>query len=479
MKLLLLKILLQRRARDEGFTLPMVIALGLVMLLLGAINLVRSSEENLSAISQNSRTDALAIAELGIVRYRQLLDTNRALTLTDLYDDTVSPVLNLWTAQTETCDVITDTGGGWADYISSTWRPINLDETTLGRDVNNDGDSSDTAANIGDYKIVNYIYNSDTPFDQTDDANNVNSDGTLIIKGRTPDGSKAQIETKIPIRINPQDMDNLAPALWIEDNTITDAKLGTLTVTDGKIVIKDQATTTRGCNTFTFTGTNNVISDPRNVPPITNIKTLIDAATLVPPTPPETTGATKNNLNNALSSDMLLGRTTDNQHSDERFYYEVTGGSLNIDDNVNLETDGTAKVTLYVDNDITIGNSVKINKDSISSTYLEIYVNGNRTININTGGTTVDITAFIHAPDSTLNITGGGTVNIKGSVWVQDWNNSGGATVTITPDNAYNGLSATSDKSYEFYTTTQNRTPKPLTDNPIDWKTEEVRETLP
>lgn len=81
MKLLLLKVLLQRRARDEGYVLPMVIAIGLVMVLLGAVNLTGASEETLSAISQNSRSDALAIAEIGVARYRELLDNNRILTV--------------------------------------------------------------------------------------------------------------------------------------------------------------------------------------------------------------------------------------------------------------------------------------------------------------------------------------------------------------------------------------------------------------
>jgi hypothetical protein len=74
MKLLLLKSLLQRRARDEGFTLPMVIALGLVMLLLGAISITTANEENITAITQNSKSDALAIAEIGVARYRETLD---------------------------------------------------------------------------------------------------------------------------------------------------------------------------------------------------------------------------------------------------------------------------------------------------------------------------------------------------------------------------------------------------------------------
>ena len=67
MKLLLLKILFKRRARDEGMVIPVVIAFGLIMALLGTFSIVQSSEENLGAITDNSNAKALAAAEAGIV----------------------------------------------------------------------------------------------------------------------------------------------------------------------------------------------------------------------------------------------------------------------------------------------------------------------------------------------------------------------------------------------------------------------------
>jgi hypothetical protein len=466
---LLLKVLLFRRARDEGFTLPMVIAIGLVMILLSAVNIVRSNEENLNAITQNSRTDALAIAELGIARYRELLDRNRVLTIYNLGD---------WTARTEVCDTITDTGGGWADSASAAWRNITLDETTVGADINSDGDTTDTSLNIGSYKIVGYTYNgrkvtatNNPDFDQTRDVSNENpagtpATGTLRVKGRATDGSEAQIQAEIPIRINASDMTNLAPALWIGDGTLDASSMGNLTIPNTTNIVLSQAGT--GCNDPANIGTNSVIADSRSVPSISNIVTLIGAAT---------TGVTKNSISTTtnLSGSPLLGQTTDKQHGDGRYYYEVNNTNpFIIDPNTDIQTDGTAEATLYVDNNMTINNGVKINSDSISSAYFEIYVNGNRTITINTGATPIEITALIHAPNSTLNITGTGNVTINGSVWVREWNNSTSGTVTITPDNTYDSLTASNDLSYKFYTTTQQRTPKPITSNPSDWKTQEV-----
>ena len=74
--------------------------------------------------------------------------------------------------------------------------------------------------------------------------------------------------------------------------------------------------------------------------------------------------------------------------------------------------------------------------------------------------------------NSTLTITGGGTVNINGSVWVNDFVNTT-ATVNISPDDS-NLSSTVSDKAYEFYTTTSGRTPRPITGSPTNWNTEEI-----
>ncbi|MEL6788751.1 MAG: hypothetical protein AAFO76_15425, partial [Cyanobacteria bacterium J06607_15] len=116
-------------------------------------------------------------------------------------------------------------------------------------------------------------------------------------------------------------------------------------------------------------------------------------------------------------------------------------------------------------------------RSKISSTYLEIYVNPDRVLNDITissvAGDTLTIDALIHAPGSTLTITGSGNVVINGSVWVDDFINTNGATVTINPDMTSTS-SVAADRSYEFYATTSTRIPRPLTSSPTDWKTQEA-----
>ncbi len=522
MKLLLLKTLLQRRARDEGFTLPMVIALGLVMLLLAAVSITTANEENLTAITQNSRSDALAIAEVGVARYRELLDRNRELTI---YDDA------LWATKTTREEVCNNEDKDITSFLRG--RSQNLVDT---QDLDNDGNSTES---IGSYSLVSYDYsNSDGVFNRTDDTANNDAKGILTVQGTAADDSKAQIQVEIPIRINPDDMTNLAPALWIGN---TSPNLGNLTIGNGNVVIKDQATsTTDGCRDFSDDDVSDgsqklsaanrpVISNSRNLPSIQKIiddvnnaksawnVTGINLLNNRPPTVTEpktiSPGVTFNNYKKATFAPSTdKGYKPDPEPGNKdcsvvklcRYYYELSGtGTLTYID-TDLLTDGIAKTTLLLNrpltieatNDATTGQDVKIGSTGNTSTSdaFEIYVKDNdavvtnystNTISINVAsGKTVTINGFIHASESRLTITGSGTVNINGSVWVKDFVNTT-ATVNISPDMIARVPTAsdpsTSDRAYKFYDTTAefySETPemtnRPLTGSPTNWKTEEV-----
>ena len=493
MKLFLVKILLQRRARDEGFTLPIVIALGLVMILLGAVNITSANEENLNAITQNSRSDALAIAEIGVARYRELLDKNRILALYDERPPTATEVSNSidtqqWGDRTDVCS------SNIASFLLDQENTISITED--GIDLNYNGDTDDTFRR-GSYELISYDYsNADGALDLTDDALNSNARGELVVKGNATDENgnvlnSAQIKVDIPIRINIRDMGNLAPALWIGDDTVTAAELGDLTVTNGNVVLQDTAVTTGttadGCGDFTAlenaTGTGlNIISDPRAIPSIQPIINTITAAenasggdrTNALPSTADNTNAVGNTGATAYG-EPPNGQTFNAARDcptirDCRYYYK--SGALTIDNN--LTTDGIARATLYINGALDIrpsGGNIRIGS-SVASNYFEIYVDNNQAITIDTTNGDVTIDGFIHAPGSTLSVTGTGTVTIRGSVWVNDFVNTS-ATVNISPDRS-NLSTAVSNMAYEFYTTTPNRTARPITGSPENWRTEEV-----
>ena len=555
MKLFLLKTLLQPRDRDDGYVLPMVIAVGLVMMLLGAVNLTSAKEESFSAITQNSRSDALAIAEIGVAQYRELLDRNRILTIYN-HGEWTSNNVNGVDVAGQTCDVITNVGNGWASsepagtaFNAANWRAVTLDEATVNRDLNNDGDAVDNNVNIGWYKIVDYEYDIDGNIDDIDlttpgiqrdpddsgvfnvvsdantdddpvapgtppppapvgsitDENDVDDDGQsdargiLTVKGRTPDGSEAQIEVEIPIRIN--DLNNFAPVLWIGDGAITTPSNLSVPNPDDNIVLANSA----NCDaTGAMAGNTNVIRDPRGIPPIINDPE--DATIGLPATRRNDAGT----INTSGGRQILPSPRTivtpaapgvpavytapDNKtsnDSDGRFLY-VTN-SLTVANN-DLITDGVSKVTLYVKNNInitgsaantptnplTIGNSDSTNlanfnngTTNVSSHNLEIYgTAGTTQINIDPNGGNINIEAFIHAPNAVLNITSNGQININGALWIRNITNTGGANLIIRGDRT--DTTTADEPSYKFYTTSASRTPRPLTGSPINWKTEEV-----
>lgn len=555
MKLFILKILLQRRDRDEGFVLPLVIAIGLMMTLLGAVNIIGASEENLNAAAKNSSTDALAIAEVGVARYRELLDTNRVLALYNVYTNPAGDNINRWTGAgvvtgaANTYGIDSVCSADIATFADRTaWQNVILNEADAGADLNGDGDTADNV-NTGQYRLVSYVYDIDgdvtnedarqitiggtnpwtANFSQISDDRNDDDDvafndttvatynprGILTVQGRTdPNGAVSEVQVEIPIKINQQDMNNLAPALWIGSGNI--ASLGNLIIFDDPDPVRDPDTisdTNIVITSPTNAGnpgcidppdqnapggtTNRIISDPRSIP---TIQPIIDAINFA-----RTDGGNQTNTVPFDSgTEFILGRPPASPTPDRPYARQTDGSTfINYDNrtpataagdwdckNIRqcryyydlgvttiaqpMRTDGIAKATLYIDGVLNINADIR---SKISSTYLEIYVDPDQVLNDITissvAGDTLTIDALIHAPGSKLTITGSGNVVINGSVWVDDFINTNGATVTINPDMTSTS-SVAADRSYEFYATTSTRIPRPLTSSPTDWKTQEA-----
>ncbi|MDJ0901165.1 MAG: hypothetical protein QNJ55_20385 [Xenococcus sp. MO_188.B8] len=516
MKFLLFKILLLHRTRDRGFTLPMVIGIGLIMVLLSSVGLLQSSEENLIAISKEQSSTSLAMAELGIARYRELLNNNRVLAIYSLDNPDWG-----WTntdISNQTCDVISDDPGGWANNTDQDgWRDITLtlNENVYGADLNFDGDQIDTISEpIGSYRLVNYIYDNDDDidpanddtdtdedgiFDQTSDAANPDEPkGILTVQGRdNSDGSIAQIQVDIPIGVNTEDLNTLDPGIWIHQSDEAAINFGTITFTSGNLVLYRAAGVTADvrCADFTPPGTvtgtadTEFIRDPRDLPPLVELPD--------PPSPlvPE-------DKINILESDggggfddiagdgrfiffnpgvddkgelilgtLAAGEITNSDDAgtgytgDDRYYYFVGAdldnpSDLTINDGQSIITDGEAEVIIYVDGDLNINGEVKIenSSDSASSRYLEIHVTGD--VNI-TSSDTVEIKGLIHAPDGTVNITGSPTIELTGSIWAEDWDGANGNVIVDSSE-------------YEYYSITPERTPRPLTYEPTGWEQQEA-----
>lgn len=438
MNLLLIKTLLIKKGRDEGFTLPIVIAIGLVMVLLSTVSIMQAGEENLNAISQSQSSDALAAAEIGVARYRDLLLNNRVLAVNNLARWTNNtagqPILN-----NETCEFIsttTDTTSnnmGWADTTGSdAWKNIEISENDVGRDLNADGDTSDTIVS-GSYRLVSYDYNRGgaTPngfsqvADDGDENNNsvydagenvfdsvlnnhndTNNDGRsdargiLVVQGRDNSGSMAQLQVTMPIGINTEEMSNLNPALWIATANPPNTP-NNVNVNGGNIAIKRAGISGNisGCNTtlptITFTDpitsvtTNqNVVGDARNLPRIFDVSTVasirdLDGGTITGntlPTPNPNPSGFNLNFYNATDRKIILGTPLDSVDANFDGSIDPTPTSTlaqNAGNDGNLNTEDDLYVYRF-DEDVTLSAGQRIEGDGNRRVIL--YIDGNLTI---------------------------------------------------------------------------------------------------
>lgn len=550
MKFLLLKTLLLRKKTDEGFTLPIVIAIGLVMVLLSAVNLIQSGEENLNALSQRGSADALAVAEIGVARYRALLNNNRILAVNNSkrWVSTNTVVSN------QVCTAGIFGTGGWADTSSATgkrdvivagkklgsYRLISYeydrngtlnDQDSNGIPNDLEGDNFSQLSDVGqpDPNNGGAIPNFDPNTNNHNDFNNdgkSDSRGILIVQGEDTTGNEdttgsvAQIQVEIPIGVNIQDLEDLNPALWVQQSTPT--SIGNVQINsdglesdgtmlfgesiangdnsdDKGIVLHKPATSgSNGCDDPANLAGQITTSDPRILPPLLNInqtgltkrELLDDLSSNTDPSPPASPNPPRANY--FLNNKIVLGNNADDTggtqalHTDDRYYYHTgtsSSDNLALDAGEAIIADGTSKVILYVAGNLNIDTGVAGNRtrlvnsshrtevnplatiEEIRATtppdigrYLEIHVKGD--VNISGSGE-LFITGLLRV-DGEVKITGSPTVEVQGSIWTNQWNNISSGTVNITTDD------------YKFFSITPNRTPAPLTYRPSGWERQEA-----
>ncbi len=463
---LLFKIFILSRPKEEGFVLPVIISLGLIMTLLGTISIFQSSDEQLTASSQRETAKALVAAEIGVARYRGLIDSNKVIAVydacRDINDDDDTDDANEWGGGT-TCN----NPSGEVNWANS--NIPNINSSCL-------ADAATTVANMtsrawrfidpdnpaeGQYRLIDYTYSS------TDNL------GTLTVEGRVgqdntnvsnePLAAVTQVVVDLPIQRGiptpngeaiqlEGNFNNFHPALWITGDAegVTD---NTGLKVDGNIVVTD----TDGCE---LTGTTAMTTD--------NLVDTSKQSIIITPIQPSAktfplSGATDldtdvdidvNDINASdINSGIILPRAGDvSEHQDsnvndtvdpgeEVIYHYLVDGDLNLT-NENIKIVAGRKVLLYVDKNITIqangsGSSVDINSDQ-ESYYLEIYGgDANQTITLSGGASSgeININALIHAPNAEVKIINDPTINITGAVWVKDWDGvSLSNNVMIKPD---------------------------------------------
>ena len=463
---LLFKVFLLNRPKEQGFVIPVVIALGLIMTLVGTISIFQSSDEQLTATSQRATAKALAAAEIGVARYRELIDKHKVIAVydacVDMNNDGDTEDSNEWDGDT-TCKNPSGTVN-WANSNipnigTSCWTDPATEVANMATKswqyVDANGNSSLDTGEI-EYRLIDYTYNrtiddKGTPGDTSDDDYSSQPFGNLVVEGRV-DQAVAQVSVDLPIQpgiptpgndpIRLHDNFNyLNPVLWIIGDNEGVTNVSGLQV-NGNIVITD----TDDCS---LTGTvptaaNFKSSSSDAVLPQSTIVTPLRPNQLksVPATPAWSTddfnSLTPTALQNISINKTPLPSSGDESHTfgDNIYYhYVVANGDVTLN-GTDLFVRAGRKVILYLDGNLTLDSTVDgVDLNSRSgnnneSYYLEIYGSTNTSTITLRGDGAINIKGLIHAPEATVRIEDDPTIIITGAVWVKDWNN----TTTLTND---------------------------------------------
>jgi hypothetical protein len=481
------------------------------MTLIGTVNIFKSSEENITAIAQRDTHIALRAAEAGVAYYRDLIDKNKQIAVYPACEAGLSWSSNSWTCSD------TGTSVSWAnnasipnlDFYTNTCSSAGFSSANnFGATAVSDATiptegwqkvNGDPNSDLGEYRLRQYNY------DDTVEPNT----GTLVIEGRDRDttGDDASaIEVSVTFPVQPAttnddltaNLNNLDPALWIGSETIAlnNPDNNNLSVDGNILITKSDCDLSSGIETIA-NALGNATVHPRNVP---DTPIPPDDATAGPPF-----NLTKINVitNDSDIINVTLPRTGDNSEvvDGDNVYHYLIEDELNLTDGNEIIITSGAKVILYVQGDITITGNVDINcddtdgddvcDDSNQSDRLEIYGNSDEsgsnqfgcasgvicpteTITFSGDTTkTINIKAFIHAPDAdaTVTVSNDPKVNITGAVWVQEWNDTSSNTpmVTITPDDRYLEYTTLDDPI-----TTLGGAINPIIYAPENWQTQEV-----
>lgn len=154
-----LNIAFRRRSGEQGFALPIAVAMGLIMILISSTLLVRSQNDRVVATAQKETARSLSLSEVGVTRTLSLFKTTADLT-SKQYNPTASPVVDEWTLSL---------GASASSFLGAPandrWIPLST---------------------FGHFKIDSYTLDPANP-----------GIGTLVVSGKTSQEAITSLEVKI------------------------------------------------------------------------------------------------------------------------------------------------------------------------------------------------------------------------------------------------------------------------------------------
>jgi hypothetical protein len=398
-----------QRRDDSGFALPIAIGVGLLLLIVGAAIVLRSHQQQVTAIAQKQTASSLSAAEVGVSRIQNLLTRYRAASL--------YPACAIW--EGNTCKDSGTTPITWKnasasaipglstscpkDSPATSERKVAEAATKVWQDI----DKEDPAK--GQYRLMEYSYSTS------------DGQGTLKVQGKagTAAGSLSAV-TQLSVTIPVQPVSPYVPGLWVQ----TSVNTGTI---KANILGPCTGTITSPAAGFGIARSALEIPSPPSLP----------------------SSGVYYDLGSTLPKDVTLPRTGDIASATTGTYqtYKYVVESIN---NSFTITSGK-KVELWVKGDIKLQDGQSILHPSCSTVSgcspfdAKIYgLSSSGTLELNGKAAVCDI--FFYAPtynvehkneptDTTKAAGCGGGVNNNSIYWVNSWS-GGGQGVQVALDQA-------------------------------------------
>lgn len=391
-----LKITLKNCSSEQGFAIPIAIGLGLVMILIGTTMIVRSQGDQVTASAQKSTAKSLSVVETGITRVQSFLNQDRG---------------------------FANQNYPWTAYLESLANPCSS------------GSLYDEAAEFDDWITVG-LNDRFRVISYTPTA----TEGVLLVEGQVRQGGNVISTTRLQAKI-PLDRTRIPtfspPGAWAQNFGLGNNRIS------GSVI-------DAGCPPGSLdSGERSQISGD----------VLTNPSLTLPP--PLTVPSGAISLPAITSGTTGLPRSSDRPNANGEYVYHVASSS---GDSIDLRGGGEQliikpgqKVALYLDGNIrTQGSGVKIghncyDTDNLADgepngiiqvpgctpTNFQIFGGTNTTSILLGGSNTVD--AFIFAPNA-INSGVNGGAQIRGSVWIKEWDAANGAHTVIVQTGGWNNI---------------------------------------
>lgn len=423
-----LKIYLIRRSSEQGFAMPIAIGMGLIMILIAATMIIRSQGYQVTASAQKSTAQSLSVAEAGVTRVQQFLNKYRSFATVNY---------------------------PWSSYATNTTTGLGCSTSSSLYTAANAFDNWQQIGNGDDqFKVTSYTYSV------TNNTTNT-GEGILVVEGRSRQGTTVNSITKLRVNI-PVERKFVPsfspPGVWASSYSLGNNDFKTDVVVDAGCT--SSITSSQEANNFSPVTAASVqfIRDPSLTLP-----SPLPVPTQCPP-PASFTSANKPcaiYITGPVSGDQIFPRVNDlllpaaggygitGTGTNGEYIYYITKGSgtksVDLGGNDQLTITPGQKVTFYLEGNFnTTGGSDIIHNCGVllncSSTDFQIFGGQNTTQILVRGNSTID--AFIFAPNA-INSGVDGTGQIRGAVWIKEWDASNANHVVLNQKGTWNNVPKT------------------------------------